>query len=73
MRLNALLRLWLLRRGRCVALDVARGLHYLHHKRIVHLDLKRCAGWGRPLPATPQLHLHALHCSGAAPLCLLCC
>ena len=28
-------------RGRRVALDVARGLHYLHHKRVVHLDLKR--------------------------------
>lgn len=23
-----------------MALDVARGLHYLHHKRVVHLDLK---------------------------------
>ncbi|GAB4820305.1 hypothetical protein N2152v2_007351 [Parachlorella kessleri] len=28
------------RRGRRVALDVARGLHYLHSRKVVHLDLK---------------------------------
>ncbi|GAB4820308.1 hypothetical protein N2152v2_007354 [Parachlorella kessleri] len=27
-------------RGRRVALDVARGLHYLHSRKVVHLDLK---------------------------------
>jgi serine/threonine protein kinase len=27
-------------RGHQVALDVARGLHFLHSKRIVHFDLK---------------------------------
>jgi serine/threonine protein kinase len=27
-------------RGRRVLYDVAKGLTYLHHRRIVHLDLK---------------------------------
>ena len=27
-------------RGRSVCIDVLRGLHYLHSKRIVHMDLK---------------------------------
>ena len=29
-----------LRRGRAAAIDVAKGLHYLHSHRIVHFDLK---------------------------------
>jgi serine/threonine protein kinase len=28
------------RRGRSVCIDVLRGLHYLHSKRVVHMDLK---------------------------------
>ena len=27
-------------RGRSVCIDVLRGLHYLHSKRVVHMDLK---------------------------------
>ena len=27
-------------RGRKIAVDVARGLHFLHSNKIVHLDLK---------------------------------
>ena len=27
-------------RGRALALDIARGLHYLHARRIIHFDLK---------------------------------
>ncbi len=27
-------------RGRSIAIDVLRGLHFLHSKRIVHMDLK---------------------------------
>jgi len=27
-------------RGRRIALEIARGLHHLHHKRIIHFDLK---------------------------------
>jgi serine/threonine protein kinase len=29
-----------LRRGRSICIDVLRGLHFLHSKRIVHMDLK---------------------------------
>ena len=29
-----------LRRGRRIALEIARGLHHLHHKRIIHFDMK---------------------------------
>ncbi len=29
-----------LNRGRSIAIDVLRGLHFLHSKRIVHMDLK---------------------------------
>ena len=32
--------LLLLRRGQNVAIDILRGLHFLHAKRIVHMDLK---------------------------------
>jgi serine/threonine protein kinase len=28
------------RRGRSICIDVLRGLHFLHSKRIVHMDLK---------------------------------
>lgn len=31
---------WLFGRGRRVLFDVAKGLFYLHQRRIVHLDLK---------------------------------
>lgn len=27
-------------RGRTIALDIARGMHFLHSRRIVHMDLK---------------------------------
>ena len=27
-------------RGRSIALDIARGMHFLHSRRIVHMDLK---------------------------------
>ena len=27
-------------RGRRIALEIARGLHHLHHKRIIHFDMK---------------------------------
>ena len=30
----------LLHRGKNVAIDMLRGLHFLHAKRIVHMDLK---------------------------------
>lgn len=29
-----------IRRGRTIALRIAQGLHFLHSRRIVHLDLK---------------------------------
>lgn len=32
--------LWCLSRGKAVALDVAKGLHHLHSRNIIHLDLK---------------------------------
>jgi serine/threonine protein kinase len=28
------------RRGRSICIDVLRGLHFLHSKRVVHMDLK---------------------------------
>ena len=29
-----------MRRGRSICIDVLRGLHFLHSKRVVHMDLK---------------------------------
>ena len=31
---------WFLRRGRQIALDVVRGLHHMHSRKVMHLDLK---------------------------------
>ena len=32
--------LWLVHRGQEIALDVARGIHALHARKIVHFDIK---------------------------------
>ena len=37
---NLLLRRVCLQRGRRVALEIAKGLHYLHWRRMIHFDLK---------------------------------
>lgn len=39
--------------GKAIALDVARGLAFLHHRHIVHLDLKSPNGVAL-LPALQQ-------------------
>ena len=41
--------------GRKIALDVARGLTFLHTNRIAHMDLKTLNGARRTCPNTCQI------------------
>ena len=68
-------------RGRRIALDIARGLHHLHHKRIIHFDLKSAnvlltregtakvsdVGFANILSKTHAAHNNAFTFAWAAP------
>jgi serine/threonine protein kinase len=50
------------KRGRRVLFDVAKGLYYLHQRRIVHLDLK--SGEGSPQESDGQGAYACICCLG---------
>ena len=62
-------------RGARAAADVAKGLHYLHTRKVVHLVSRRGVGWGEPSAGllTAQQRSPCLHagCCGVSPPLLL--